>query len=430
MYVTPRSTSASVSSDEIASSPSGEEVAFSRQVSTRGDEWLESELAYLKQQNRHLEEKLDLLLKITLTLSPSSLEELQLGEKRRRTYNQPSQSYQSSYAALDTIRENSAMPKTNGSIEPMPYMNEKPAEVESMKAFVDIMLSEEKEDAANSGSDSDIDDSPADSPAPNVTSADDTFEDELMAEAMHAILPTNDLCDDDFNLSFDETEELPENIPAPSTFHSVANRAVDKSSGPDAVLSSDSYNFSGDIEEGNMPVGVHIISAHAELVDDDDSKGDDSVNDRRAWRKKMMCMMTVMFTILVVVCITVPAVILTQNKGKSINVYVEDEDEKIGRPFQKPSKPNGGKGYQGGLKEEGSSEETGFDDDSFYKFGDATLNTVNVTAETRSGSVTNIFAGRPERQGTTMQTHRPVPGDFTLNIEGFDFKCTQVPPLL
>ena len=437
VYVSPRSTSASVSSEEVTSSPSNEEGVFSRQVSAKGDEWLESELAYLKQQNRHLEEKLDLLLKITLTLSPSSLEEFQLGDKRRRTYGQPPhpQSYQRSHAALDTIRENRAMPKTNNSIEPMPYKNEKPVEAgseESMKAFVEIMLSdEEKEEAINSGSDSDIDDAAADSlNAPNVTSgADDVYEDELMSEAM---LFTNDLGDSDFNLSFDETEELPESTPAPAAFHSVANRAVDKSSGPDAVLSTDSYNFDGDIEEGNVPMGVHIISAHAELVDDE-SKGDDSVNDRRAWRKKMMCMMTVMFVILLVVCITVPAVILTQQKKPkpknrpSINIYVDDEHEQNGRPFHEPQKPNQGNGFQGGFQEELTSIR---DDDEYYAFGDAALNTINATAETRSGSITNIFSGIHERQGMMAQTHRPIPGDFTLNIEGFDFKCTQIPSLL
>ncbi|KAL7507370.1 hypothetical protein ACHAXN_004568 [Cyclotella atomus] len=440
VFVSPRSTSASVSSEEVTSSPSNDEAVpgetFSRQISSKGDEWLESELAYLKQQNRHLEEKLDLLLKITLSLSPSSLEEFHLGEKRRRTHGQPSHShsYQSSHHALDTIRENS---KASGnSIEPMPYRNEgnraTAGSSDSMKAFVDIMLSaDEKEEAANSGSDSDIDENLAeDSPHSNaqddhVTSSGASIEDELMAEAMHAILPTNDLCDDDddFNLSFDETEELPENTPVPAAgaFRSVANRAEDKTSGPDA----ESYNFTGDIEEGNVPLGVHIISAHAELVEDDDSKGDDSVHDRRAWRKKIMCMMTVMFVILVVVCITVPTVILTQNKHeKNVNIFIDEEDGHKGKPFQKPFRPppqNSGNDDFG---------RPANDDDEFYAFDVGNRTVVNLTADARSGSITNIFTSRPVRQGTIEGTQPFVPEDFTLKIEGVRFKCTQLPPLL
>eukprot|EP00804_Cyclotella_cryptica_P009400 CCRYP_017321-RB/>CCRYP_017321-RB protein AED:0.13 eAED:0.15 QI:267/0.5/0.66/1/0/0/3/0/508 len=342
VHIAPRSASAlSVSSEEVSSSPShdcddGPSEPFTRQVSSKGEEWLESEFAYLKQQNRHLEQKLDLLLKITLTLSPSSLEEFQLGEKRRRTFGGPSipphhQSYQNARRVLGTIREDHRVPRNDG-IEPMPYRNEnirpyKSAEVdnqESMKAFVDIMLSEEgkEECEANSGSDSDItnDDnvvlSAQGQHVPNT--AGDTYEDELMAEAMHAILPNNDFCDDDeFNLSFDENEALPEHIPAPGAFLTVSNRVEDKSSGPQPVLSTDSYDFRGDIEEGNTPVGVHIVSAHAELVDDDSRKDDDSFEDRRSHRRKVVCILSFMFVVLLVTCVTVPTVIVKQNRNKS-----------------------------------------------------------------------------------------------------------------
>ena len=427
VYVSPRPTTASVSSEEVTSTPSNDEGAIGdtllRQSSSKGEEWLESELAYLKQQNRNLEEKLDLLLKITLTLSPSSLEEFQLGEKRRRTYRGPSNSpsYQSSNQSLGVIGEN--VPK----IEPYQvHENGEDENPESMKAFVDIMLNDE-DGEANSGSDSDIDENAANSPDAHVSSgANDTYEDELMAEAMHAILPENGLCDDDdFNLSFDETEELPEIIPAaaPDTYHPVTNRAVDKSSGPDAVLSSDSYNFDGDIEEGNAPLGlgVHIVSAHAELVEDDDSKGDDSVNDRRAWRKKVMCMLSVMFAILVIICITVPTVILTKEKydqKDNVNIWIDEKDEdKKGRPFYKPpldKKPWGGADE---LKDP-------VDDDEFYAFGDSTANITKA----RSGMVANLFSDR-EKPGAHVSSSF-VPDGFTLNVGGVSFQCTQAPTLL
>jgi hypothetical protein len=326
----------------------------------------------------------------------------------------------------------------------MPYMNERGAEAdnhESMKAFVDIMLSDEEKDEceANSGSDSDLDENAADScvyeePAPSG------YEDELMAEAMHAILPgDNDFCDDDeFNLSFDETEELPENVPAPGTLHSVASRAMDKSSGPEAVLSSNSYNFTGDIEEG--PLGVHIVSAHAELVDDESSKGDDSVNDRRAWRKKVMCMLSTMFFILVIICITVPTVLIKQRNQQSItNIYVDEEEGgKKGRPFQTP--PGLGP-FQGDGQGDGSIS-TGIQDDS----GDGSLATedlynddiyafsntepIDITAnltEARSGTITNIFSDGHMLRNADLSF---VPEDFVLNIGEVAFKCSQVPPLL
>jgi hypothetical protein len=425
VYVSPRPASASVSSEEIISTRSNDEGASDtllRQCSSKGEEWLESELAYLKEQNRNLEAKLDLLLKITLTLSPSSLEEFQLGEKRRRTQQGPSipPSYQSSNQALDVIRENAP------TIEPYQvHENGEADNSESMKAFVDIMLNDE-DDEANSGSDSDIDENAADSPNAHVSSgANDTYEDELMAEAMHAILPENGLCDDDdFNLSFDETEELPENIPAstPDMYHPMANRAVDKSSGPDAVLSSDSYNFDGDIEEGNAPLGlgVHIVSAHAELVEDDDSKGDDSVNDRRAWRKKVMCMLSVMFAILVIICITVPAVILTKEKHekKNVNIWIEekDRDEKW-KPFSRPALDK--KPWDGA-----TSSEDPVDDDEYYAFD--TTTTANLT-QARSG-VANLFPDREKPSALVSSSF--VPDGFTINVGDVSFKCTQAPTLL
>jgi hypothetical protein len=445
VYVTPRSTStsASVSSEEVTSSPSNEDAAvsgeaFSRQVSSKGDEWLESELAYLKQQNRNLEDKLDLLLKITLTLSPSSLEEFQLGEKRRRTHEKSSnhQSYQNSRHMLDTIRENGTVPNNN-IIEPMPYLNENrysdADQHESMKAFVDIMLNGDEKEEANSGSDSDIDDSGAESPNAHEEhhatedEAADAYEDELMAEAMHAILPENELDDDDFNLSFDDTDVLSDDVPAPATFTSVANRAMDKSSGPDAVLSSDSYNFSGDIEEGNAPFGVHIVSAHAELVEDDGSKSDDSVNDRRAWRKKVMCMLTVIFVTLLIICVTVPTVVLNQKKKNVQQKNAKKEADKMGGAFQKPFRPN----RPIIIQEHSQDTIENLDDDEYYAFNvDTNVTSTTDMTQARSGFIENLFSKRPVKHSVVGSSSASFPDDFTLNIEGVGFKCSQVPPLL
>jgi hypothetical protein len=443
VHIAPRSASAlSVSSEEVSSSPSHDcddvpNEPFSRQVSSKGEEWLESEFAYLKQQNRHLEQKLDLLLKITLTLSPSSLEEFQLGEKRRRTFGGSSipahhQSYQNAQRVLGTIREDHRVPSNDG-IEPMPYRHEnrrphKSAEVdnqESMKAFVDIMLSEEEKDEceANSGSDSDItneDNVVQSARGLRVTNTPaDTYEDELMAEAMHAILPNNDFCDDDeFNLSFDEHEELPENIPAPGTFLSVSNRVEDKSSGPQPVLSSDSYDFRGDIEEGNAPLGVHIVSARAELVDDDSRKDDDSFEDRRSHRRKVVCILSFMFVVLLVTCVTIPTVMVKQNRQKippPRTIIFKEEGRDKGKPFGPP--PTKGP-YQGGHAAESNN-----DDDEFYAFK---VNTTEARTGTRIAAP-NIFSNQPLDNYTARSNPLFLPDDISVTIGEIDFICAHVP---
>ena len=140
--------SVSDSSEEVRSSPT-------RQVSAERDEWLESKIAPLDQKLDLLEskiasldQKLDLLLKITQPLHES---------------------------------------KTNSSIEPMPYMNQKPAEAgseEFVSDFVEFMLSDKEEDAINTNA---------------ASGTDGTYEDELMS--VDSMLWTNDLGDGDCNLS-------------------------------------------------------------------------------------------------------------------------------------------------------------------------------------------------------------------------------------
>lgn len=138
----------------------------------------------------------------------------------------------------------------------------------------------------------------------------------------------------------------------------------------------------------------------------------------------MMCMVTVMFVILVVVCITVPTVILTQNKKqKNLTIVIEDDEEgHKGRPFQQPSRPPPQNGNFG--------QASSHDEDEYYAFDFGNRTTVNITADARSGSISNIFSSRPMRQGAIEGVSSFVPEDFTLKIEGVDFKCTQLPPLL
>ena len=466
VHVTPPlSTALSVSSEEVSypTSPSHDlEDSLTRQASSKCDEWLEAEFAILKEQNRHLmkkledsnrllEEKLDFLLKITLTLSPSSLEEFHSGEKRRRMYqNQavptnPHQAYRGKDHVLETIREDARLARSNNAMEPtsyhnegrMPYKSPEAENQESMKAFVDIMLSDEKEEEceANSGSDSDITNDEPDA----VDQALANYEDELM----HVM--ENGLCDDDeFNLSFDETEELPEAVPAPEAFvqgtHSYTNRADDKTSGPQPLLSSDSMHQYGDVEEGNVPIGVHIVSAQAELVDDDGSKDDNSIYERRAWRKRVVCLLTFMFVVIVVTSITVPTVIWRKRSQQPI-IVIEGKGKGSG-PFRPPDgtlqdwdewhhsedQENPSDNLEDGA-DESVPDVLDYDgDDAFYPFATETLNSGNLTnATSGTRSAPNIFSSTPMHHGQVRGNPLYVSDGFSLTIGDIDFTCNPTP---
>ena len=101
-------------------------------VNTLDQSWLESEFAFLKQQNKCLEEKLDTLLKITLRISPnSSVEDLYaaqaVGEnnKRRRTSPVESSCDSNTNAPLTSVYEEQKLfDDGDYGIEPAPYHHE------------------------------------------------------------------------------------------------------------------------------------------------------------------------------------------------------------------------------------------------------------------------------------------------------------------
>eukprot|EP00970_Alexandrium_tamarense_P017081 scaffold8197_cov175-Alexandrium_tamarense.AAC.6 len=463
----------------------GSRKTMSRQGSGADQEWLESEFAYLKQQNRFLEQKLDTLLKITLTLSPVSLEEIRAGEKRRRV-NPVYASDGHQQAELESIHEERKMPE-DYACEPLPYQVDdmpQPGIVvaaakrnrtsnDSMKAFIDTILTEEEKEDCKTA------DEPASHSNVNgntyaVASAahgstfsnnggmglnevldDDDYEDELLAEAMGAFLPTTAIGEDTdlFSSSFDMNEELPPNQPDNNSQHdrqvfAMSNRAEDKASGPQPVLSSDAVHVqssgTGDIEEGNMPVGVAVISATAELVDDSriNSFADTAALQRqldeerreKRHRRNIIYLLIAIGGVLVATAITVPSVINAKN-----NRHEEEEEEREKQVIIVKPKPGGigygkplnGKGglFEGKEVEAEITELTEPEDDRFYELE---FDRKNIT-DART-SLNNVPIRRddglsvPREKWNTalfVQDGSPAFRSFSVNIGGMDFSCSQ-----
>ena len=369
--------------DEISSTQPSEDDAdntpekiFSRQVSGPDHDWLESEFAYLKQQNRFLERKLDTLLKITLRLSPVTLEEVQLGEKRRRV-TIPDPSFQNGYCNpirynLESIAEEQKIAeKDEFEIEPEPYQEDRSLgyastqrtvdREDSLKAFIDIMLSDEEknecEAAGDSGSENNFKEgAPTKVPSDpirfvsnnpdNIGLSRNTIEvppeilddNEMMADAVNATTAENS-DEEYFGFSLDDletTEQVQEHIYQPSEWVAMSNAAVEKVSAPQPiqVVSSGVPLYDGDIEEGNVPVGVTVISA--ELIDV--SRSCDSSNevviqrqmdqDRRERRHRRVVFYIAAFvvTMIVAVAVITPIVVLSKK--------VDDDDDDAGQGVQ------------------------------------------------------------------------------------------------
>jgi hypothetical protein len=437
---------------------------ISRQVSGTDHEWLESEFAYLKQQNIFLEQKLDMLLKITLKISPVSLEEMHAGGKRRRLYPGSSSGDWDRNTIhrhnLDCIHEEQKLPEdADCDIEPMPYQVNQTLppsasagsnRQESMKAFVDIMLSdEEKEEFKNSGSDSDCCTNEV-ANTENVTSAPGrNYEDELMAEAMDAFLPGGEADGDDLldSLSFDENEELPSTHQS-AGLASTVSYAVDKASGPEPVLSSEMQvynNRGGDIEEGGLPIGVTIVSAHAELVEEDIGAKADSDDDesKKKHRKRVVHLLALICIILASACVIVPSVLLTQKdddgheeySDASLTITVRPDNKgdvpsgvSAGRPEE--SLPSNQEHYGYGGEQVIDTTEPEYDDDAFYKF-DTNVTEVRSSIDARTSYVVSEGANvSPRIRSDNLFVHgTPNFGSFSVSIEGIDFMCNEKLPM-
>mmetsp|Transcript_6675 Transcript_6675/g.15162 ORF Transcript_6675/g.15162 Transcript_6675/m.15162 type:complete len:674 (+) Transcript_6675:122-2143(+) len=341
--------------------------------------WLESEFAFLKQQNkfleqkldtqnkfleqtldkqnRFLEQKLDTLLKITLRISPVSVEEIQVGEKRRRM--SPVESWDPVQSGLESIyEEQKQFDGDDYGIEPSPYEgdrkmphvapdsrnNEFGVRDDSLKRFVDIMLNDDEEqeecktmdrhEIGNNSSATSPAVAPAISPEINSTTSMPTetlniLDDELMEEAIYAMRPGATI-DTDGDL-FDDTEESALQMRRdnyPNELVTMTNAAVDKTGGPEPIRAISSGEIptgqSGDIEEGHLPVGVHIIAAHAELVEENSNDASqqqmierDNHHEHR-YRKRVLCLLAFIGVVLVI-GVTWPAVVITNDKKEKQN---------------------------------------------------------------------------------------------------------------
>ena len=330
VHVDPRASPGISYSDEASSSLADSDAAatslgkvLNKKVSGTDYDWLAAEFSVMKRQNESLERKLDTLLQITLRINPGIyLEQAEHpGEKRRRTSPVESGGY--SYGE----EERKISDPDHFEIEPVPYNdarkmphhnpNEKADDNEmgdSLTAFIDLMLNEEE-------SKTEQDDSLRAAATSNNTTngcLHNHHEDELMEEALTANLPESTLNTDGDLFGIDENEPSPRNSSGHGIF-AITNAAMDKADGPEPieVISSSVPTYDGlaDIEEANMPIGVHVISAQAELVQNDDGNGD------RRHKKRVVCLLGVLVVAVVAFVVTLPAVIITQknsNKKKTL----------------------------------------------------------------------------------------------------------------
>jgi len=378
-----RSPSPSLSEVESASTstPSTAAEGILRKFSGEpGVSWMESEFAYLRNQNQLLEQKMDVLLRITVSLSPPvSLEEIRPGEKRRRIdAPQDDGYYQHDSQHLASTQEE----KKLGTIEPEQYQpgekalsahahdyelgstgERRTSQTDSLKAFVDIMLQDEEgeekvdheaveEGFLRLGGEShylpENDDRSAEV-IPNVTT-NDTLDDGLMEDAMDAIDDLND------SLCSVVEDDLPNSRTQP-VVTTMANASVDKTDGPAPIriVSSDAelgrvYSDGADIEEGNNicegPIEVTVVTAEAELVEvtgggispEQLTRILDQFPDQRPRRKFFLAAVLV----LLVVVVAIVAVVVTRGNEREALVIITKKGFKQKRPDGKPRRCNDG----------------------------------------------------------------------------------------
>jgi len=367
------------SSDDASSSLADSEQLAStvgkvldRKVSGTDYEWLAAEFSILKRQNESLERKLDTLLQITLRINPGiDLEQTEhLGEKRRRT-----NAVAGGYSTGEELKVSDA---DHLEIEPVPYINDTrkmPHQSpntkndnddmgDSLTAFIDIMMNEDESKAFEEDDGlalENIDNERMRASATSNTATDEVLnnhEDELMEEALIANLPESTLNTDGDLFGIDENEPTLQNS-SEGGIVAITNAAADKANGPEPieVISSivPTYDGLGDIEEANMPIGVQVISARAELVEEDDRNVGNRLSDMRH-NKRVVCLLSVLVLAVVAFVVTIPAVIVTQRKNN-----------KNAAGNKRP--PCGGKGTdRHDCRPQDSSEDGDFYDDEYYDF--------------------------------------------------------------
>ncbi len=324
------------SSDDASSSLADSEQVSSKVMGRKACgtdyEWLAAEFSILKQQNESLERKLDTLMQITLRMNPSiNLKQTEyLGEKRRRTNTAAG-----GYSTGEELKESDTdhldiEPISYDDVRKMPHnpnaKSDNDEMGDSLTAFIDIMMNEDESKVCGQNDgvcpDSIGNERMRTLAASNTASdgvLDDQIEDELMEEALIANLPESTLNTNGDLFGIDENEPTLQSS-SEGGIVAITNAAADKVNGPEpiAVVSSSvpTYDCLGDIEEANMPIGVHVVSARAELVEENDRNVDNELADRRH-KKRVVCLLSFLLVAVVAICVTLPTVYVTRkNKQK------------------------------------------------------------------------------------------------------------------
>ena len=470
----PRPPSASVSDD-------AESLSHSYGPGTRHDDGqdflrqfskdVESEFAYLKQQNRFLEEKLDILLKITL--NPGGC--YQSGEKRRRlkghTYSHSSQYGESKYPEDEKYADYEPLPysiagnnrlyyrvdatsRMKSVLEYPPAQQSVPKKRNSFTEFVDHMLTEEdkvklatefqvpnRDERFHNGravgavSNEHVgrmpqEDVQQEHPALNENDfQEELTDDDVGAFLQHSLNEDQDL----FSSSFDMNEDLPPssngasyNIQA-TEFASVAHRTMDKSSGPEPVLSTtDVVVHGGDLEEGNnLPVGVAVISARAEIVErNHDAIGDinnvmlqqelERALKQKRTRRRIIYILSFLLVALTVTFIVWPVANMKRHEKEELAIVEADKkeiiDTVINNKYQTSSEDTArhGSGLFDDVDDFPTNTSTAESEPHERPFKDD-----DISAQTRSALIPEAV---PRDSG---------PSSFSVTIAGAEFSCSQ-----
>jgi hypothetical protein len=180
----------------------------------------------------------------------------------------------------------------------------------------------------------------------------DALEEELTEEAMNTLAPM-DTGGDLFTLEEDPDESYAFQDYQPNQIFTEANAASVKADGPQPVRSSSSDGpevvNGGDLEEGHAPVGVAIIAAEAELIEDEGDWNRDLNEEnlhqlerdrqqRQEHRRKVLLLLG-FIGVGLIVGVTWPAVALTRKAKRAYSISVREKEKGKGLSSQDGWRP-------------------------------------------------------------------------------------------
>jgi len=183
-----------------------------------------------------------------------------------------------------------------------------------------------------------------------------------------------------------------------------------------------------------MPIGVHVISARAELVEEDDRKVGNELSDTRH-KKRVVCLLGFLVVAFVAFVVTVPAVLITQNNKQKKKVIVKGP-------------PCGGKNRHDCILASYSSDESSLDSDLYDdenndfpirdKIKDAMEDKLETYLENKavledtnaSASIDSPISPLPQLflQSVRYKDHSFSDDDesISVTIQGIAFECTNI----